>query len=167
MHAGARQFVASQVVGQKFESVVEIGGRDINGGVRDLIDADMYTSIDLFDGPGVDVVADATTCAMASQVDLVVCCEVLEHAADPELIVKTAMSWLKPGGKLILTCATDPRAPHSTHDGAGVRDGEHYGNIDKDALWWWIRNAGGTGPEGAPSVVDYNPGDLYAVATAS
>lgn len=170
MHAGALTFIATQLAhaGDSLGDVVEIGGRNINGGVRSAIepDATSYVSIDLFDGPDVDIVADAREWQPDSPVDLVICCEVLEHAEDPRAIVEAALSWLKPRGLLLLTCATDPRAPHSAHDGAAVREGEHYGNIDPADLMAWLRAAGGWGLEGMPIVSDYNPGDLYAAAWA-
>jgi SAM-dependent methyltransferase len=166
MHAGARDYIAAQLQGRTFGSAVEIGGRDINGGIRDLVSAVDYTAIDLYPGIGVDIVADATQWKPDEPVDLVVCCEVLEHAPDPRAIVEAALSWLKPRGLLLLTCATDPRAPHSTHDGGPVRDGEHYGNIDPEDLMRWLREAGAWGLEGMPTVSDYNAGDLYASAWA-
>ena len=166
MHAGAREFIAAQVAGKTFGEVIEIGARHINGGVLDLLNTDTYTGIDLFEGPGVTLVADATTWRPDEPVDLVVCCEVLEHAPDPRAIVEAALSWLKPKGLLLITCATDPRAPHSTHDGAEVRPGEHYANIDPTDLMAWLREAGAWGLEGMPGVSDYNVGDLYAAAWA-
>lgn len=64
-------------------SVVEIGGLDVNGGVRDLF-ACPYTTVDRQDGAGVDVVQDgaeylAYRCNLGDAPHTVVCLEALEH----------------------------------------------------------------------------------------
>jgi SAM-dependent methyltransferase len=158
MHAEAREFVSSVVTGRRFARVVEVGGRDINGGVRDLIDCGAYTALDLAYGPGVNVVADCRDWSPEEPVDLVVCCEVLEHADDPESVVAACMSYLASGGQLVLTCAGPGREPHSAHDGGQLRGGEHYGNVDPDDLRSWL--------EGLEDVsVDHHAsrGDVYAM----
>jgi len=165
VHDQARFFVAERLVGlPAYRHVVEIGGRDINGGVRDLVmrrqGVESYISLDLFEGPGVDVVADATKWSPPGLVDLVICCEVLEHAPDPSGVVSSAVSWLAPGGTLIVTCATDPRAPHSGHDGAGLRAGEYYGNVAPEHLGEWLDAL----PVLASTYVAPDRGDLYATA---
>jgi SAM-dependent methyltransferase len=138
MHAAARSFVAGALAGSHFGAVVEIGGRDINGGVRDLFTCDTYVSLDLEPGAGVDVVTDCRDWTPPEPVDLVICCEVLEHAPDPAGVVKAAVSYLAPGGLLVVTAAGPGRAAHSGHDGGPVRPGEHYGNIDPDDLDQWL-----------------------------
>ena len=40
-----------------------------------------------------------------------------------------AWNTLHPGGVLVMTCATDPRPPHSAIDGWDVRPGEWYANV--------------------------------------
>jgi SAM-dependent methyltransferase len=137
MHIEAYEFVRSALAGQ-YGSVIEVGGRNINGGVRDLVKCDSYTSIDLFPGPAVDVVADCREWAPDEPADLVICCEVLEHADDPEGVVAACISYLSPTGRLAVTCAGPSREPHSTHDGGALRGDEHYGNIDADDLDKWM-----------------------------
>jgi hypothetical protein len=138
MHEAAWRYVASVVAGQKYARVVEVGGRDINGGVRELIQAGTYVSVDLEDGPGVDVVADCRYWEPPWKASLVVCCETLEHAPDPKAVVDACVGYLKPGGRLVLTCAGPGRAPHSGHDGQAVRDGEYYANVDPANLEKWL-----------------------------
>jgi SAM-dependent methyltransferase len=138
LHDSARQFIASVVAGQHYARVVEVGGRDINGGVRDLIDAAAYVSVDLEGGPGVDVVADCRFWEPPWKASLVVCAEVLEHAPWPREVVDACVGYLRPGGRLVLTCAGPGRAAHSGHDGGPVRDDEYYLNIDPDALEKWL-----------------------------
>jgi hypothetical protein len=135
MHLHAREFVARHATDG---STLEVGGRDINGGVRDLFDGD-YTSVDLYDGPGVDVVGDITDLDLDT-FDTVVCCEVLEHAEDAAGIIAGCARHLS--GVLLLTCATDPRTPHSAHDGGKLRPGEFYRNVNPADLEGWLEDAG-------------------------
>jgi SAM-dependent methyltransferase len=110
--------------------VLEIGSLDVNGSLRPLLTGcASYHGIDLVEGPGVDEVADAGTWTAADRFDLVLCAEVLEHAPAWRDVLHTAWSVLRPGGWLIVTCATDGRAPHSAVDGLEVRPGEHYENV--------------------------------------
>lgn len=160
MHEEARSYVARIVTGQPYASVVEVGGRWINGGVKDLIEHKEYTSLDLHEGAGVDVVADVREWKCPAPVDLVVCCEVIEHSEDPQAVVAACLALLAPGGRLVLTCAGPDREPHSGLDGGPVRDEEHYRNIDPADMEKWL--------DGLDDVeVEYHPnrGDLYATAT--
>lgn len=136
MHAEARQFITEHA--GRFGTVLEYGGRDVNGGVADLFDVDRWVSIDLQPGRGVDVVADAATWRPAVPVDLVVCCEVLEHTDRGEQIVANAAESLRPGGWLLVTAACDPRVPHSGIDGGPVHAGEWYRNVEPDDLAAWL-----------------------------
>ena len=95
MHEAAKTYVRQvlKTVSIPKGAVLEIGGRNINGTVRPLFDAiGPYASIDLYDGPGVDLVADVCELDPAKTarklfgkmaVSCVVCCEVLEHAVRP------------------------------------------------------------------------------------
>lgn len=131
MHSEALEFVEEFARGRRFRRVVEFGSRDVNGTVRDVIEADRYIGIDIAPGPGVDVVCDAGHYRGATYADLVVCCETLEHAPNVEQIVAAARQNLcYPRGWFVMTCAADPREPHSAVDGGPLRDGEHYANVD-------------------------------------
>jgi hypothetical protein len=115
--------------------VIEVGARDINGGVRHLLPTGAtYTGLDTTDGPGVDTIADARTWQPARKADLVLCLEVLEHADDWPTLVTNMAGWVKRRGRLIITAATHGRQPHSAIDGGPLRDGETYENIDPDQL---------------------------------
>lgn len=133
MHPEAKAWVAASVKGRRYGRVLEFGSLNINGAVRDVIDAVRYHGIDLQEGPGVDEVADAAMFRSTSRVDLVVCCEVLEHTPI-EGILANAHQNLRGGGVLLVTCATTPRAPHSAVDGGKLRVGEYYVNVDPDHL---------------------------------
>lgn len=161
MHPEAHAFVGRVAAANQYGAVVEIGSRDINGSVRAWFDTPSYWGIDLFPGPSVDEVADAVRWRPATRVDCVVCCEVLEHAPDVEAIVVCASESLRVGGQFIMTCATDPRGPHSAHDGLELRPGEHYGNVAPEEFSRMCRDSG---MEIEALEVHVERGDLYAVA---
>src|SRR5260221_14783221 len=135
MHPGAYNFIRESVVRvPPRQFVLEYGGRNINGTVRPLFDTPNYLSIDLFGGPGVDLVADASTFDPRGhfplQPDAIVCCEVMEHTPKwPAILAAAGKVLNQEAGVLFLTCATDPRSPHSAIDGGTLRVGEYYGNI--------------------------------------
>lgn len=133
MHAAAYEFVRQQATGDAVR-VIEIGSRNINGTVRGLWPAAAYLGLDITAGPAVDVVADAATWLPEGLCDVVVCCEVLEHAAEWREILRNAARWLAPHGHMIVTCAAPNRAPHSAVDGGRVRPGEHYAGISAEGL---------------------------------
>jgi hypothetical protein len=111
-------------------AVLEVGSLDINGSVRAVFaDAEHHHGVDLVPGPGVDEVADAATWRPARTYDVVACAEVLEHAPEWPAILAMMWSAVAPGGQLLMTCATDPRPPHSAVDGLDVRPDEHYANV--------------------------------------
>lgn len=139
MHDEAYAFVRERLAElSPPRNVVELGGLDFNGSVRGLFGDTQYCSVDLVPGKSVDVVADAAEFTPSEPPDLVVCCEVLEHSPHADQIVRNAIRILAPGGVLLVTCATDPRAPHSAVDGMTVRSGEWYQNVPLDAFRTWL-----------------------------
>ena len=141
MHTAAYDYV-SRFANTEPITVIEIGSRDINGTPRPLFPAATWVGLDLHEGPAVDWVGDAVKYAPSALVDLVICTEVLEHAENWRELIAIAASWLKPGGKLIMTCAGPGREPHSHHDGATLRDGEYYGNLTCDQITGKMRSTG-------------------------
>lgn len=158
MHAAALAYVTSQVnkLGP-FDSVLEIGSRNVNGGVRHLFDT--LTGLDIEPGDGVDIVADAASWVPDWTYDCVVSCEVFEHTKRWPDIVSTCFSSLKESGVLILTMAGPGRAPHSAVDGGPLRNGEHYENIRPYDLQAVLESVGFSEIE-----VEPGDGDLYATA---
>src|SRR5580765_6950114 len=109
MHAEALLFARRALAGLSVTGhVVEIGSRDINGSVRQLLQwrAYSYVGLDVAPGAGVDIVADGATFVPREAPDLVVCMETLEHAEQACAIVRNAAAILRPGGRLLVTCAT-------------------------------------------------------------
>lgn len=133
MHAEAFEYVERFATSEPLD-VLDIGGRNVNGSVRDLFPNATYTALDIREGEGVDIVADAATWTPDRQYDLVISTETFEHTPDWPRIVGTAYDACKPGGRIVLTMAGPNRPPHSAIDGQGLRDGEHYGNVAPDDL---------------------------------
>lgn len=149
--------------------VLDVGGRDVNGTLRSLfLDADQYMSVDLRDGPAVDIVGDITDQFVRKTVrglfDTVICTEVLEHAENWRDIVKACADALDVGGTLMITCAGPGRAPHSAIDEQPIRPDEYYGNVSADELADAFRSAG-ISPKECAKVGDDTQG--YGVKVAN
>jgi hypothetical protein len=141
MHQDAFDFVKSAVdMLDPEDPVYEIGGKNINGSVRPLFVGMIYLSVDIRQGPGVDIVANAASFRPPFSPKTIVCCEVLEHVTDEDAtaILGTAMDIMAPGGLFIITAAGTGRAPHSAEDGGTLRDGEFYRNVTKAHLEEWL-----------------------------
>lgn len=145
MHVQAFDFVAHHAAGTAGARVLEIGSLDINGSVRPLFaDAGSYHGLDLAPGPGVDEVADASEWRRPASFDVVVSTEVLEHSPRWREILANAWEALAPAGRLIVTCATDPRPPHSAVDGWALREDEWYENVPPTEVLALLRTWGAT-----------------------
>ena len=120
-------------------NVLEIGSLDINGTIRHLFDSlvsdgGSYVGIDIQEGPGVDVVADAAAIKCKNPVDIIVCAEVFEHTPVWREIVKNSHENLKDRGLFIATMAGEGRAPHSAIDENPIRSWEYYRNVTATEL---------------------------------
>lgn len=161
MHPEAYAYVEARRTDETL-AVLEIGGRFINGGVRDLFpNADPYISLDIAEGPGVDIVADAATWTPDRTYDLVVCTEVFEHTPEWPAILRTMAVACTQGGRLVLTMAGPGRSPHGA-SGGGWDGREHYANVDPSDVQAELSVGGWT-----DIAVDYlpSPGDTRATAT--
>lgn len=165
MHPGAYGFVqrAAALVPSR-GPVYEIGSRIINGGVREIFHGRDFLGLDVAPGQGVDVVADGATYdprPLLGPPSTVVCCEVLEHTPAALDIVTQAARVLAPGGTLIVTCATDGRAPHSAVHGGPLQPGEYYANVSDAAV---LAHLAVLGLEVLGSLTRHDIGDFYVVA---
>lgn len=160
MHDEAREWVWQHAHTRPGRGL-DIGGRDVNGHCRDLFPAIGWTVLDIDPGPGVDIVADASTWTPDREYDLVLSTEVFEHTASWPEICATAYRACAPGGLLVLTMAGPGRGAHSAVDGGPLRAGEYYGNVSPDELRTVLTAIGWT-----DVVVDYlhRPGDTRATA---
>jgi SAM-dependent methyltransferase len=160
MHPEAWDWIAEHIGTP--DTVIDLGGRDVNGHPRSLAPWAFWTVVDIEWGHGVDVVADAADWQPPEPVDVVICAEVLEHTARAGEIVANALTMLKPGGRLILTAAGPDRGPHSAVDGGPVRGGEWYRNVSLPDLAGWLQLT-----DWAGSRATYGRGreDVYAFVT--
>lgn len=160
----ARHLAASGLAPDAPWRVLDLGGRDINGSIRDLLPAAKWTGCDITPGPGVDLVHDATQPWPEDfeQFDLVVCTEVLEHVEAWPALLRTAAQALEPSGPeaLFVTCASTGRRPHGASGELDPPPGEWYANVAPHEV----------GPVLSACfrdvVVEYRalPGDVYARA---
>lgn len=142
MHAEAFEWVRRHAHDRPV-TALDIGGRDINGGCRQLFPGAAWTVLDIAPGDGVDLVADAATWQPDRQYDLVLCTEVFEHAEHWRDICATAYRACAVGGQLIATMAGPGRAVHSGVDGGPVlRPGEYYTNVHPAGLRTALAAAG-------------------------
>jgi SAM-dependent methyltransferase len=141
MHAGAYHFVeyVARCLPPR-RSVVEFGGRDVNGSVRPLFRGCEYIGVDVEPGPGVDFVGDAATWKPepSRRFDTVISTETLEHTPVADRICANAYELLERGGVFIVTAASVGRAPHSAIDGGALRYGEFYRNVSPFLLRKWL-----------------------------
>lgn len=148
--------------------VLEFGSMNVNGSVRNIFYEEDYWGIDLAEGHGVDEVADASTYIYnKGQVDIVVCCETLEHTPLVPEIVNMAYLNLVVGGWFVITCAREPRNPHSAIDGRQVRRGEYYKNVDPQDLKTIVSEAGFQVHNLQLKNLPNHGGDLYLTAQKS
>jgi SAM-dependent methyltransferase len=143
VHSEAFAFARQVLAGLELPAIraLEIGARDFNGGVRTIINSmqpEWYVGIDTAPGPGVDAIGDGSDYTPLQTPNLVICTEVLEHTPHARDVVRNIGRLLEPGGFALITCATDPRAPHSAVDGNALRDGEYYGNVGPRDLINWL-----------------------------
>jgi SAM-dependent methyltransferase len=165
MHSQVMDYLRAALTvvgGTAGKSVLEIGSLNVNGGARELCgDAAGYFGIDKVAGPGVDDVADARDYDLGRSLDLVISTEVLEHDPEPHKIIDCAARCLKPGGYLILTCASTGRKPHSAYGAEHPEPDEYYGNVSPAALRAMLHSA-----KWELIDLDYieNPGDVRCIA---
>jgi SAM-dependent methyltransferase len=122
-------------------AILDIGGRDLNGSPRQFFpNANPYHVVDLRPGPNVDIVADAggddiwNFCTPGTY-DMVICTEVFEHAQNWRNILLTAWEVLRPGGRIVFTCAGPGRPEHSGIEPVwGLIDGEFYANVSPEEI---------------------------------
>lgn len=103
---------------QFFQSVfaLDIGSLDINGNNQYLFDANsLYMGVDVAEGRNVDLVSPAHELRLPEGTfDIIVSTECLEHDRYWDKTLHNAVRMLRPGGMLLITCATDGRPEHGT-----------------------------------------------------
>ncbi len=98
-------------------SVLEIGSYQVNenGSLRAIFSGCRYTGVDLIEGPGVDIVASGHDLNLTSDsFDVTLSAECFEHNPLWRETFANMYRMTKPGGILIITCATTGRIEHGT-----------------------------------------------------
>lgn len=115
-HPQQQRFVARAAALLPVEGpLLEIGSLDVNGSVRRHFPrACPYVGIDLAPGPGVDVVASGHDFGRDASFATVITTECLEHDRGWRTTLANIERVLRPGGALVLTCATTGRHEHGT-----------------------------------------------------
>lgn len=101
-HGNELEFVKRHVPLDSVTSVIEIGSRIGKNDWRRHFKGKQYTGVDFEPGEGVDFVADITK-PIALKADFVLCCNVLEHVADPWAAARTITDMLDHGGTLYIS----------------------------------------------------------------
>lgn len=119
--------------------ILDVGGADVNGSVRDYFPNSRFTGLDIEPAPGVQIVANAATWRPSwndGSWDIVIATELFEHTAEWAAIIKTMADVLDFTGPelLIATCASTGRPPHGARGEWGVPTGQFYGNVGPDEL---------------------------------
>lgn len=113
--------------------VLEVGSLDINGTVRPHFAAAQYIGIDVGPGFGVDVVCQGQDYAEPDgSFDVVLSCEVMEHNPYWRETFANMLRLCRPGGLVLMTCATTGRREHGTRrtspKDAPLIEWDYYGN---------------------------------------
>lgn len=96
-------------------SVLEVGSLDINGSVRPFFTDCRYLGLDVGPGPGVDLVCGGQDYdAPDASFDVVCSFEAMEHNPHWQATFANMLRLLKPGGLLLMSCATRGRPEHGT-----------------------------------------------------
>lgn len=194
MHPEAFDAVARMMVESGYPSAddpsrcrlgIDFGGADVNGTARRLFSpAVTWFGLDIAEGPGVDIVADARdwqgmadldpVAVNGSQVmcnlvhaDVILCTELLEHVAPLPgeylpgwvRVLETMHRVLKPGGFAFITCASTGRRPHGARGEHDVPAGEHYANV---SAYDFVHAGRALDWDAGSLKFNPNPGDLYA-----
>lgn len=136
MHPQAYRWVAAHAneLGPP-RRVLDLGGA-LRPGAGDLLEvralfpaAATYLTVDL--DPSADCRADARYCVVSPETwDVVVSTETLEHCPGWWELVYSAALHVRPGGLVLMTCASRDRAPHSAEGkGRPPAPGEHYSGV--------------------------------------
>ena len=119
MHQSQADFVRllSENFSEYFKNnrVLEVGSLDINGSIRGFFHDCTYVGLDVAEGKGVDVVCEGQNYdAPDSRFDVVISCEVMEHNPYWYETFRNMVRLCRPGGLVVMTCATNGRPEHGT-----------------------------------------------------
>ncbi len=149
--------------------VLEVGSLDINGSVRELFTRCDYVGVDLQLGPGVDLPCQGQLVEFPSgHFDTVISAECMEHNPYWRETIANMLRMAKPGGLVLISCATSGRLEHGT-----TRTNPDASPFTSAANWDYYRNLTAADLESAlnldgwlsdrASWVNYITSDLYFI----
>lgn len=95
--------------------VLEIGSLDINGTIRSFFQECDYLGLDVAQGRGVDLVCQGQEYRGEDHAfDVVISCEAMEHNPYWKETFRNMVRLCRPGGLVIMTCASVGRPEHGT-----------------------------------------------------
>jgi SAM-dependent methyltransferase len=96
--------------------IIEIGSYDVNGSIRKIFgDSMQYIGVDLTKGPGVDLICSGEKVDYDDNYfDVALSCECFEHNPNWVATFENMVRMVKPGGIIIITCASTGREEHGT-----------------------------------------------------
>lgn len=99
-------------VGQR---VLEVGSLDIRGSIREFFVNCEYVGVDVGAGKGVDLIAEGQLLDFPSgHFDVAISCEAMEHNPFWVETFANMLRMTRPGGLVVMTCATTGREEHGT-----------------------------------------------------
>ena len=120
----------------KQAKVLEVGSLDINGSLRELFHDCDYTGIDLQLGAGVDLACPGHLLAFPTgRFDTVCSAECFEHNPFWRETLANMLRMTRPGGLLLISCATTGRKEHGT-----TRTNPDASPFTVKARWDYYRN---------------------------
>ena len=94
---------------------LEIGSLDITGTIRGFFDGGTYVGLDVAPGRGVDIVCQGQDYSVPDgSFDTVISCEAMEHNPHWKETMDNMVRVCRPGGLVVMTCATVGRREHGT-----------------------------------------------------
>lgn len=108
----AREILRPSMAGVR---VLEVGSYDVNGSIRKIFEGSEYLGVDLFEGPGVDIVGSGHVLDFPDgSFDISISSECFEHNPFWVETFKNMYRMTADSGKLVITCASRGRLEHGT-----------------------------------------------------
>ena len=144
--------------------IIEIGSLDINGSIRRMFTGCEYVGLDVAAGPGVDAVCQGQDYdGPADNFDTAVCCEVMEHNPFWVETFRNMIRVTRPGGLVILTCASHGRPEHGT-----ARTEPTASPLTVGLGWTYYRNLDASDfMNGVPINLDFSSWRFYRNSTSN
>ena len=108
-HQIVNSFEASYVCGKGYETILDVGSKDVNGTYADIFSNYEYTGVDVEPGNNVDIIAEPYRLSRSIDklYDVAICGNVIEHVARLETFFIDLAHCIKHGGLLCVVTPTD------------------------------------------------------------